>query len=68
MIQELYKDFYGFTYRVLVDPQTGRTHMQVKDGIRLLHSKTYKTYRGAKIALGILSDSTFRLKERKNIA
>ena len=63
--KEFYEDFYGCTASIL-----RRTSGECLLTIRIpqgdiIHSKTYRTYRGAKIALGIYSDGTATLKTRK---
>lgn len=64
-IKEFYEDFYGCTASILRH-QSGKSLLKIRvpQG-DLIHSKTYSTYRGAKIALGIYSDGTATLKSKK---
>lgn len=57
---ETYKDFYGCIATVIVSV-TGKTNLAVRtDRGSLVHAKTYDTYRGAKIAMGRMSDCWHR--------
>lgn len=63
--REFYTDFYGCTYSILHEG-SGRSRLAVRvpQG-DLIHARSYKTYRGAKIALGKYSDGTARLTGRE---
>lgn len=58
---ETYKDLYGCTARVVVST-TGKTNLAIhtSHGV-LVHAKTYRTYRGAKIAMGHAGDCWRRI-------
>ena len=64
MIKEYFNDPYGCTASILRHP-SGKSLLSVRipQG-DLIHSKSYSTYRGAKIALGKLSEGMMELKER----
>lgn len=65
--KETFEDFYGCTYSILHQPDgTYRMAARTYHG-ELFHMKTYTTYRGAKIALGRISDSTATLTGRKEV-
>ena len=67
MIKELYEDFYGCTYCLLINTD-GRTNMSVRlPRGDLYKTKTYLTYRGARIALGKISEGTAHLTGRKEV-
>ena len=65
MVKEFYEDFYGCTASILRHP-SGKSLLTVRvpQG-DLIHSKTYPTYRGARIALGKMSEGTARQTGRK---
>ena len=65
MNKEYYRDPYGCTASILIHP-TGKCLLSVRvpQG-DLIHSKTYSTYRGARIALGRLSDGMMELTTGK---
>lgn len=52
-----FRNFYGSTASILVN-RDGRSLLTIRyPNGSLMHSKTYKTERGARIALGMWSDS-----------
>jgi hypothetical protein len=63
MTKEFYCDPCGCTASILRHPD-GRSLLSVRSpqGV-LIHGKTYTTYRGARIALGKISDGTMTRKE-----
>lgn len=55
-IKEFYRDVYGCTASILRHP-SGKSLLSIRISQGdLIHSKTYATYRAAKIAMGHLSD------------
>lgn len=64
MIKEYFSDPYGCTASILRHP-FGKCLLSVRipQG-DLIYSKSYSTYRGARIALGKLSEGMMELKER----
>ena len=55
-MKEFYRDAYGCTASILRHP-TGKSLLSIRIAQGdLLHSKTYATYRAAKIAMGHLGD------------
>ena len=67
MLKEYFEDFYGFTYSLLhnTDGRVLLTARFPSGGLYL--SKTYSTERGARIALGKISEGTARLTERTEV-
>lgn len=65
MITEYYKDFYGFTYCLIVNTD-GRANLSVRfPRGGLYHAKTYGTRKGARIAMERISEGTARPTGRK---
>lgn len=66
MTKEYYRDPYGCTASILRHPD-GRSLLSVRipQG-DLIHSKTYTTYRGARIALGKLSEGMMEQIGKEN--
>ena len=57
---EIYRDVYGCT-ACIREAKSGATRLTVYTGSgKLIHSKTYTSKRGAKIAMGRLSDGWTR--------
>ena len=57
---ELYRDFYGCV-ACIRKYKSGSVRLTVRTpGGELIHAKNYNTYRGAKIAMGRLSDGWVR--------
>ena len=57
---ELYRDFYGCT-ACIRKAKSGGARLTVRTpGGELFHAKDYNTYRGAKIAMGRMSESWSR--------
>lgn len=53
---ELYKDFYGGRACIRT-AKSGEARLTIRTPSgKLIHAKDYKTYRGAKIAMGRMSD------------
>lgn len=66
MRTEYYKDFYGFTYRLVINTD-GRANLSVRfPRGGLYHAKTYTTYRGARVAMGRISEGTARFAGRED--
>lgn len=65
--KEYFRDSYGCTASILRH-HDGRSLLTVRipQG-DLVHSKTYSTYRGARIALGKLTEGTARPTEKKEV-
>ena len=65
MTKEYFRDPYGCTASILRHP-SGKSLLSVRipQG-DLVHSKTYSTYRGARVALGKLSDGMMELTKRE---
>ena len=63
MKKEYYRDPYGCTASILIN-HDGRCLLTIRipQG-DLFHSKTYRTYRGARIALGRLSEGMMKRRE-----
>lgn len=57
MITTFYRDFYG-CFATVTERRDGTAHLVMKLGNngKIFHSKTYKSVRGAKIAMGRMSD------------
>ena len=53
---ELYRDFYGCTACIRTSKSGGARLTVRTGGGKLIHAKDYKTYRGAKTAMGRMSD------------
>lgn len=53
---ERYRDCYGATARIRTS-KSGGARLTVYSGTKLMHAKDYATYRGAKIAMGRMSDT-----------
>lgn len=70
MTKEFYKEFYCDPYNctasILCHPNGRRFLLSVRSphGV-LIHGKTYTTYRGARIALGKISEGTMTKKEER---
>ena len=66
MKKEFYREPCGCTASILRSPD-GRCLLSVRipQG-DLIHSKTYRTYRGAKIALGRMSDGMMELTKKED--
>lgn len=60
-MREFYKDFYGCAACIRID-RDGAARLTVRAGGKLVHQKWYKNKRGARIAMGKLSDG-WRLEE-----
>ena len=57
---ELYRDVYGCT-ACIREAKTGSARLTVYSGSgKIIHSKTYTSKRGAKIAMGKMSDGWTR--------
>lgn len=53
---EVYRDFYG-CHASIKNSHDGSAQLTVRTSAgKLIHTKRYSTYRGAKIAMGRLSD------------
>ena len=65
MLKEYFEDFYGFTYSLLhnTDGQVLLTARFPHGGLYL--SKVYSTERGARIALGRISEGTARMQGKE---
>ena len=58
---ELYKDFYG-CHACIRKAKSGGARLTVRSPVgKIIYAKDYKTYRGAKIAMGRLSDGWTRI-------
>ena len=66
MTKEFYRDPYGCTASILRNPDGRRFLLSVRtpQGV-LIYGKTYTTYRGAKIALGRISNGMMTKKEER---
>lgn len=60
-MREFYKDFYGCSACIRID-RDGSAHLTVRAGGKLVHKKSYNNKRGARIAMGRLSDG-WRLED-----
>lgn len=57
IIREFYRDPYGCTASITHDTATGKCLLTVRiPHGDLIHSKTYDTHKGARIALGKMSE------------
>lgn len=56
---EIYRDFYG-SQACIRKMKSGSVRLTVHVGTKLVFAKNYKTYRGAKIAMGMLTDGGWR--------
>ena len=64
---ETFEDFYGCTYSIRYQPDgTFRMAARTPHG-ELFHMKTYASYRGARIALGRITEGTAELTGRKEM-
>ena len=61
---EFYEDFYGFTASIRTKPGHCLLTVRMPNGT-LYHRRTYNTYRGARVALGKLSEGTARIKSKR---
>lgn len=53
---EVYHDFYGCIATIVVSTR-GKANLAIRTGVgSLVHAKTYDSYRGAKIAMGRMSN------------
>lgn len=58
---ELYRDFYG-CHACIRRMKDGSARLTVRTGSgKIIHAKNYSTYRGAKIAMGHLSEAWERI-------
>ena len=58
---EKWRDFYGCT-AYLKPAKSGETRLTIYSGTHLIFKQNYKTYRGAKIAMGKQSDCWSRIE------
>lgn len=67
MLKEFFADFYGFTYSLLHNTD-GKTLLTARFPNGSLYlSKVYSTERGARIALGRISEGTARPTGKKEV-
>lgn len=52
---EMYTDFYGCLARIQTT-KSGKARLTIYSGTHMIFSKSYQSYRGAKIAMGKQSD------------
>lgn len=65
---QIYHDFYGCMAAIRV-AKNGGARLTIRDGNgRLIHAKTYRTERGAKIAMGRLSEGWHPVGATKGVA